>query len=173
MKTINITKCLVFLLICGCSEKDKNLKIEHFPNGQVSQISLIKNGVENGRRIEFDSTGNIKAIENIVNGLKQGEQLNFHEVNGLLKSKLTFKNNLANGVAYWFYASGSLKASRNYINDKEWYLGFDYWDDSFVIVKSLLRFNEQGHVFYKGNFDSTGKPKSAEGDSVRAGIKSL
>lgn len=173
MFSISARIFLIFVLVFfwGCSQKNQT-KIEYYPNGNIQKIYSLDNTMKLKKEIFFYLNGNIKSITNYVNGLKEGEQLNFNDRNGLLKSKLLFINDSANGVAYWFYESGSLRASRNYIKDKEWHVGFDYWDGEFIINKSLLRFNS-GKVYYKLNFDSSGKPTYSEGDSLHSGIQSV
>lgn len=162
----------ILLFFLGCSTKE-NLKIEYYSNGDIQKIYTIKNNEKNTQEILFYPNGNINKITNYADGFKEGEELNFFENNGLLESKLIFKKNIPNGVAYWFYQSGALRASRNYVNGKEYDMGFDYWDYGFVINKSLERFDNDGKVIYKLNFDSSGKPTNSEGDSLRSGIKSV
>lgn len=152
----------LFFLSCNINKKS-NVVIEYYPSGSIKKIYVL-NGKENdGKEILYYENGNIKSLTNYVNNLKESEQLNFHESGGLLKSKLLFNKNIANGVAYWFYESGSLKASRNYDNDKQWHVGFDYWDGMFVVNKAVVRFDANGSVYYKMNFDTTGKFLNAEG----------
>lgn len=163
----------VFILIfwCSCSQ-NKNSEIKYYPNGNIAKISASENNKRSGKEILFFDNRNIESITNYVDGLKEGEQLNFNKINGFLKSKLLFRHDRAEGVAYWYYESGSLRSSRNYINGKEWYVGFDYWDGKFVINKSLVRF-DNGRVYYKLNFDSSGKPTYSEGDSLHSGVESV
>lgn len=160
----------ILLLFCGCTN-NHNQKIEYYSNGNIQKIYSTKNNQKDGKEILYFENGHLKSISNFVNGLKDGEQLNFFENNGSLESKLIFKNDIPNGVAYWFYKSGALRASRNYMNGKEYDMGFDYWDYGFVINKSLERFNNNGKVFYKLNFDSTGNPTYSEGDSLHSGVE--
>ena len=171
----NLKKYIPFiLLLClGCENKNK-FKIEYYPNGNIQKIYSLENDKKNGKEILYYENGNIKSITNFIDNLKDGEQLNFYENNGLLKTKLLLKkDNIPNGVAYWFYESGALKASRNYVNGRPYDVGFDYWDYGFVINKSLERFNDNGKVYYKLNFDSSGKPTTSEGDSLHSGLEDV
>lgn len=165
---------LFFTYLQSCSNKPSaNIEIEYYSSGRPKKISFFTDKGILKEMLYYDN-GNIKSVTNIRNNLKEGEQLVFFEDNdNKLKSKLLFKSDKANGVAYWYYPSGALKASRNYKDDKEWYLGFDYWDDAFVINKSLLRFNNQSKIYYKLNFDSSGKPINSEGDTLHSSIESI
>jgi uncharacterized protein len=156
---------LLFLILfdISCKSPSSKAKLEYYPNGNIKKIQTSMNNEKQSKEILFKENGNIQSITNYADSMKAGEQLNFFEEKGTLKSKLLFNQNKADGVAYWFYESGSLKSSRNYIEDNQSYLGFDYWDDSFVINKALVKFDRNGKLYYKMNFDSSGKPLNEEG----------
>lgn len=160
----------IFFVCLGCSNKTN---IEYYPNGNIKQYSLLKGNKQYRKDILFFENGNVKGISNYENNLKEGEQLNFYEGTGSLESKIIFKKGIPNGVAYWFYESGALRASRNYVEGKEEYVGFDYWDDKIVTNKSLERFDDSGRVYYKLNFDSIGNPTYSEGDSLHSGVERI
>jgi len=158
--------CSLFLIMCissGCNSHNNKVKIEYYPDGNLKRVYYLIGSEKKAKEIVYYENGNIASVTNYLDNKKEGEYLNFFKEKGTLESKLLFKNDSASGVAYWFYESGSLKSSRNYKNDKEWYLGFDYWDDSFVVNKTLVRFDRNAKIYYKVNFDSTGKFVSEEG----------
>jgi antitoxin component YwqK of YwqJK toxin-antitoxin module len=159
----------ILLLCWGCSNKNKS-KTEYYANGKIKQIYSLKDNKKQGKEILYSANGNIKSISSYMDNLLEGEQLNFYENNGLLESKLSFKKGVPNGSAYWFYEGGALRACRYYVNGREDDIGFDYWDYRFIINKSLIRFNHDGKVYYKMNFDSSGKPTYSEGDSINSGV---
>ena len=160
----------MIIIFLSCQNKELS-KIEYYPNGSIKKVTSFQDNHRISKEITFFENGNLKHIANFVDGVLDGEQLRFYE-NGLLESKLLFKNNLPNGVAYWFFESGSLRASRYYIDGKQNNLGFDYWDYKFVINKALVRFYD-GKVYYKLNFDSSGRPTTQEGDSLQSGVQNI
>ncbi len=152
---------LALPLSWGCSNKSK-FKIEYYPNGNIKHIYSSKNDTINSKEITFFTNGNVEFIKNYADGMIEGERLHFYEENGLMESKMFFKRDIPNGNAYWFYQSGALRSSRYYVDGKENYVGFDYWDYRIVINKALIRFDD-GRVYFKLNFDSGGRPTTKEG----------
>jgi antitoxin component YwqK of YwqJK toxin-antitoxin module len=164
----NFNQWALFLMILLFSCQNKHLsKIEYLPNGNIKKIISFTNDSERSE-LNFYENGNLKDISHFASDTLVGEQLNFYE-SGPLASKFLLKDSLPNGTAYWFYKSGSLKSSRFYLNGNESDLGFDYWDNKFVINKALLRFNG-GRLYYKLNFDSGGRPTTQEGDSLHSDV---
>ena len=161
----------MIIIFLSCQNKELS-KIEYYSNGSIKKITSFQGNYRIRKEITFFENGNPKHIANFVDSVLKGEQLRFYE-SSLLESKLLFKNNLPNGVAYWFYESGSLKASRFYIDGKQYDLGFDYWDNKFVINKALERFDIKGRVYFKINFDSSGRPTTQEGDSLHSGVQKI
>jgi len=172
MKILKINTYFLLLIIFFFSCQNKNMsKIEYYSDGSIKKISSFPIGDSKRIEMTFYENGNLETISHLANGNLEGEQINFYD-SGRLASKFQFKNNLLNGVAYWFYKSGSLKASRFYIDGKQNDMGFDYWDYKFVINKALVRF-EDGRVYYKLNFDSSGRPTNEEGDSLHSGVENI
>lgn len=133
--------CILVLSIFFAScRQGKVPRFEYYSNGNIKNIQL-PNNLNEKRELHFFQNGELKSIINYSDSLNAKEQLTFFESNGFLKSKLLFKNNKAEGSAYWFYESGAIQSSRYYTADKENSVGFDYWDYSFVINKTLVRFN--------------------------------
>ena len=161
----------MIIIFLSCQNKELS-KIEYYPNGSIKKITSFQDNHRISKEITFFENGNLEHIANIVDSVLDGERLRFYE-SGLLESKLLFKNNLPNGVAYWFYESGTLRASRFYIDGKQYDLGFDYWDNKFVINKALVRFDNKGRVYFKLNFDSAGNPTTQEGDSLHSGVQNI
>ena len=171
---MKISKFLPYILFVSalvrCQNKHTSV-IENYSNGNYKNISMFDSNNSKRVVIEFFEDGKLRQISNYNDSLLQGEQLNFYE-NGVLESKVFFKQNQLNGVAYKFYESGKLKSSRNYVDGKQNDLGFDYWDYKVVINKGLVRF-KNGVVYYKLNFDSSGRPTTQEGDSLHSDVKKL
>lgn len=161
---------LIFLmlgsLIFSCCSKGRKIQpvreMEYYANGAVKSEWTEINGKKYGYQFDYFQNGNLKSILRYVDGVKNHEQLWFHE-NGFLSKKVLISNDTAQGMAYYFYPSGNLKADRYYRNDKPYISGVDYWDKEFGIIKYSLHFNEHGEIYYRKDFDSTGKFIGEEG----------
>ncbi|MDE3181878.1 MAG: hypothetical protein KGM16_00550 [Bacteroidota bacterium] len=165
----NYRVLFLIIVLLGCQNKHLS-KIEYFSNGKIKKIISSTNKNNEKVELKFYENGNLKDISHFVNDSLNGEQLNFYE-NGRLASKFLIEDSLPNGTAYWFYKSGSLRSSRFFLNGEENDVGFDYWDNKFIINKALLRFN-RGRIYYKLNFDSGGRPTTQEGDSLHSDVLS-
>ena len=159
--------CSIVLLLCHCNNNN-SVKTDFFENGTVKKIKIINGNVK--KVIEFFDNGEIKKVLDLSDTAKLSEQLSFHQ-NGLLKSKIFLQNGVAENVGYWFYPSGALYSSQNFIKGKPNDVGFNYWDDYIVIIKSLSRYDDNGKEIFKQYFDSSGKPTTHEGDIKNSDMK--
>ena len=104
----------------------------------------------------------MKAIKNFKDGLLNGACYWFFS-NGKLEQNVTYINGEAEGHAYFFYKSGALKSRRLYLNGKPVGYAENYFDHSTGIIHSIFKFNEDGRLVYKREFDSSGKVIKEEG----------
>ena len=92
----------------------------------------------------------------------EGEQLWFYP-NGFLKQKTGYKQGKPEGFSYQYYPSGAIENQRFLRNGYEQEFGLDYYDGHVGVAKATLYFNDSGKIYFKQNFDNSGKLISEEG----------
>jgi antitoxin component YwqK of YwqJK toxin-antitoxin module len=159
MKLTNyVAFCLIIIIVVLFACTKKQNEITYYDNGKIKSI-VINNEDLNNHRVEilFHNNGEIKEIHRYGNsGLYEGEQMWFYQT-GKLEKKIPLKNGKANGNGYYFYdITGTLNGQRHFRNDKEVFFGAEYWEDSIMMLKSSIYFNDSGKIYRKKNFDKNG-----------------
>ena len=124
-------------------------------------LGSCKNQNENVKTERY-SNGNLKFIKNYKNGLIDGQSQWFYP-SGTIEQIVLFKNGKENGNAYYFYKSGTLKSFRYWREGNMVGYVSDYYDDTVVIIKSVLIYSNKGKLIYRKNFDSIGRFINEEG----------
>jgi len=150
----------------ACHKKMHQVPFEmtYYKTGQIDSQSLFDTTRMNTMKIYYYKNGHIAAILHYKghSDTLDGEQLYFTP-NETLEQKLLIANGVRTGNAYYFYEDGNLSASRLFRDNHEVWFGVDYWDNSDNLMKSSLHFNDSGQIYYKKNFDSTGRFINDEG----------
>lgn len=146
---------LISILFQFCSNPKKPFDLSYYENGKIKKEVIYITNLKR-KEINFFQNGEIKSILTFNDSLLEGEQFWFFE-NGRLNQKINFSDNIKNDNAYFFYTDGRLKNDRYFRNGKEVLFGSDYWDDSVLIIKSTLHFNDSGEIYLKKNFDQSGR----------------
>ena len=116
-----------------------------------------------GLKISYYPNGKIKSIKHYYQDtLLTGEAVWFYP-SGVIEQKAQFVDGIRDGPCYNFYPSGRLQWYRNYKLGLRIKSGIDYYDSPILIVKSLLFFNDSGHLYHKLNYNENGKFISEEG----------
>jgi antitoxin component YwqK of YwqJK toxin-antitoxin module len=128
MKMSKVLFAMFFLF--SCKNKEEEIKINYFPNGNIESVYHYKNGKKSGPSQHFYENGVIKIMGTLVDGKPEGN-------------------------AYWFYENGTLKLFRYYRNGKREGYVSDFYNDSFNTIKSILFFRNDS-ITYRKDFDQRG-----------------
>ncbi len=139
----------------------ETIRYEYYKNGNIeSQITYFDNK-KNGIAIYYFSNGFIKTTSYYHHDQLNGESLWFF-INGNLDAKVNYQDNKENGLSYYFFESGSLQSYRRWYNGLKIGYANDYYDESGQI-KSILYYNDEGHLIYRKDLDEKGNLISIEG----------
>ena len=147
----------------GCKEEKDNSLVTYGNDGVVQKI-LYKNPLGKDSLSIFFKDGHVEYIQS--NNQSGGQTIWFHP-GGKVEQIFSYRDGNKNGHFYSFYESGALKEHRFLRNNREILYGADYYDDSISVIRRSLHFNSNGNLFYKKEFDSTGRFLREEGDATR------
>jgi hypothetical protein len=151
------------LFLFGCQEQKDNSLVTYGNDGVVQKI-LYKNPLGKDSLSIFFKDGHVEYIQS--NNQSVGQTIWFHP-GGKVEQIFSYRDGNKNGHFYSFYESGALKEHRFLRNNREILYGADYYDDSISVIKQSLHFNNDGNLFYKKKFDSTGRFLREEGGATR------
>jgi antitoxin component YwqK of YwqJK toxin-antitoxin module len=150
----------VVILFHSCKNESSPYKIICDDKENIKGIVKLSKSGNDTINISIRSNGDFNYLKT---GSDEAGQTIWFSNKNTVDQIFNYKNGKKNGHFYSFYESGAIKEHRYLSNGKEILFGADYYNDSVGIIKSALHFNSMGELFYKKNFDSTGKFISEEG----------
>ena len=128
---------LIMMILSSCNNKNKDVRIGYYADGNIDFIKHYKDGELNGQTLWFYPNGKLYQVVN-------------------------YKNGAQNGNSYLYYQSGSIANIRYWSDGKMKGYGNDFYDTSLWIIKSVVFFDNKGHKVYKKNYKTTGEFESEE-----------
>lgn len=143
-----------------------------YPDGNIQEEAIYKNGKLEGQRKIFLKTGQLEILENYLDGQFQGKFNSYYpngkinvdgqylngEMHGLWKryydtgelmEETIFENNDENGPFKEFYKNGKLKAEGNYLNGPKENGELRMYDENGELVKTMHCENGECHTTWE------------------------